>query len=597
MENDGESRDTEPRTVAYRVLSIRMIWYASAVIVVLGVAVAVWLLTAFGHGDAQERNQLEAIKTAGTIVVGTGGAAALLLAARRQRSTEIGLKQKDLDQAAAARTHALQEQMAEDTRLDAAERRLTELYSTAVDQLGSERLAVQLGGLYALERLGQNSPGQRQTIVNVLCAYLRMFTDAAADVVDSRENHIGQQGRVRQAVGEVLAAHLRPEAPDHRFWPDTDLDLAGASLLGFDLSGCRVRSAGFRSATFVGKASFGGTTFTDAAAFASAKFTAEADFTGARFESRAVFTAASFRGDAVFTSALFDDGLEFADAVFLRSSHFDSALPPELARQLTALPTHVPYSEVATSERDSVPLGVGIDGTPVCWRHDVDPHFVAFMGPESGKTTLLRTIITGIVERHTPAEALIMLVDYRRTSLGYVPADHLLAYAVSPPQLGSMLEDVRESMRRRLPGPEVTQEQLKNRSWWSGPDLYVIVDDADLVSVGDDDPLEPLREFLPQAKDVGLHLVLARRTEHAGEALGQGVLKKLADLATPGVVGDGDFLEGPLLGGVWPSALMPGRVTSVKRAGQELIQLAWSGPEPLEALPSNESGDSKPVSG
>jgi hypothetical protein len=611
VENDDESRPIEPGTVPYRVLSIRMIWFASAVIVVLGVAVAVWLLTAFGHGDAQERNQLEAIKTAGTIVVGTGGAAALLLAARRQRSTEIGLKQKDLDQAAAARTHALQEQMAEDTRLDSAERRLTELYSTAVEQLGSDRLAVQLGGLYALERLGQNSPGQRQTIVNVLCAYLRMFTDAAADVVDSREDHLAQQGRVRQAVGEVLAAHLRPDAPDHRFWPDTDVDLAGASLLGFDLSGCRVRMAGFRSATFVGKALFGGTKFTDAAGFASVKFTAEADFTATTFGGRADFTAASFRGDAVFTSARFDGGLKFDGAVFLTRSHFGLArftfgetapvpfeeLPPKLVRQLTALPTRVPYTEVTTPEPGSLPLGVGIDGTPACWRHDIDPHFVAFMGPESGKTTLLRTIISGIVERCTPAEALIMLVDYRRTSLGYVPAEHLLAYAVSTVQLRSMLEDVRESMRRRLPGPDVTQEQLKNRSWWSGPDLYVIVDDAELVSDGNHEPLEPLNEFIANAKDVGLHLVIARRTERAGKALGQGVLKTLADIATPGVVGDGDFLEGPLLGGVWPSSLMPGRVTSVRRARQKLVQLAWSDPEPLEARPSTEPGGSEGISG
>jgi hypothetical protein len=89
-------------------------------------------------------------------VVGTGGAVALLLAARRQRSAEIALKQKDLDQLAVARTHTLQERIAEDARLDAAERRLTELYTKAVDQLGSERLPVQLGGLYALERLGHS---------------------------------------------------------------------------------------------------------------------------------------------------------------------------------------------------------------------------------------------------------------------------------------------------------------------------------------------------------------------------------------------------------------------------------------------------------
>ncbi|WP_372670661.1 hypothetical protein [Amycolatopsis kentuckyensis] len=588
--DEGMARDHEPGEVAYRVLSIRMIWFASAVIVVLGVVVAVWLLAAFGHGDAQERNQLEAIKTAGTVVVGTGGAAALLLSARRQRSTEIGLKQKDLDQAAVARTHALQERMAEDARLDAAERRLTELYSTAVDQLGSERLAVQLGGLYALERLGQSSPGQRQTIVNVFCAYLRMFTDAAADVV---ENPLGQQGRVRQAVGEVLAAHLRPDAPDHRFWPDLDLDLAGASLLGFDLSGCRVRSAGFHSATFVGPARFAAATFTDAAGFASATFTAEADFTGTAFGGHTDFAAASFRGDAVFESASFAHGPEFADAVFLTRSRFDSAvftsgsvsfedLPDEPKRQLTALPTHVPYAAVPSAE--ALPIGLRIDGTAAVWDPRADPHFVAFMGPESGKTTLLRSILRGIVERHTPAEAVILLVDYRRTSLGYVATEHLLAYAVSHAQLSTMMEEVRESLRRRLPGPDVTQEQLKNRSWWSGPDLYVVVDDAELVAPGDVDPFEPLREFLPQAQDVGLHLVVARRTEGASAALEHGVLNTLAGLQTPGVIGDGDFREGPLVFGVWPSALMPGRVTAVsRRYGQELVQLAWPEPDPLES--------------
>ncbi|WP_086670842.1 hypothetical protein [Amycolatopsis pretoriensis] len=585
--DEGVARDDEPGEVAYRVLSIRMIWFASAVIVVLGIAVAVWLLAAFGHGDAQERNQLEAVKTAGTVVVGTGGAAALLLAARRQRSAEIALKQKDLDQAAVARTHALQERMAEDTRLDAAERRLTELYSTAVDQLGSERLAVQLGGLYALERLGQSSPGQRQTIVNVLCAYLRMFTDSAADVV---ENPVGQQGRVRQAVGEVLAAHLRPDAPDHRFWPDIDIDLAGASLLGFDLSGCRVRSAGFGAAAFVGPARFAGTTFTGAAGFASAEFTAVADFTGTTFGARADFTAATFRGDAVFASARFADGPEFADATFLTRSDFGSAgffessvpsdeLPPELARQLTTLPLHVPYAELPAS--DALPLGVRLDGTPAVWSPEADPHFVAFLGPESGKTTLVRGILRGIVERHTPAEAVILLVDYRRTSLGYVGTEHLLAYAVSTAQLGGMVEDVRQSLRRRLPGPDVTQEQLKNRSWWSGPELYVVVDDADLVTAGGIDPLEPLREFLPQAKDVGLHVVIARRTEGASGALEHGVLNTLAGLRVPGVVGNGDFREGPLLSGVWPSALMPGRVTAVsRRYGRELVQLAWPEPDP-----------------
>ncbi|MEV4250934.1 hypothetical protein AB0J63_47045 [Streptosporangium canum] len=57
---------------------------------------------------------------------------------------------------------------------DATERRVTELYTKAVEQLGHAGAAVRLGGLYALERLAQDNPGHRQTIVNVICAYLRM---------------------------------------------------------------------------------------------------------------------------------------------------------------------------------------------------------------------------------------------------------------------------------------------------------------------------------------------------------------------------------------------------------------------------------------
>ena len=58
--------------------------------------------------------------------------------------------------------------------LDATERRIAELYAKAVEQLGSDEAQVRFGGLYALERLAQDNPAHRQTIVNVICAYLRM---------------------------------------------------------------------------------------------------------------------------------------------------------------------------------------------------------------------------------------------------------------------------------------------------------------------------------------------------------------------------------------------------------------------------------------
>jgi hypothetical protein len=128
---------TGPEKVQYKVLAPRAIWSVAALIALVGVGVAVWLLLAFGRGGDEARNQLEAIKTAGTVVVGAGGGVALLLVARRQRSTEIALKQKDREQ-------AHQERVAAAAEADAAERRITELHTKAADQLGSEKAPVEI---------------------------------------------------------------------------------------------------------------------------------------------------------------------------------------------------------------------------------------------------------------------------------------------------------------------------------------------------------------------------------------------------------------------------------------------------------------------
>jgi hypothetical protein len=57
------------------------------------------------------------------------------------------------------------------TDLDATERRITVLYTKAVEQLGNDKAPARLSGLYALEKLAQDNPAHCQTIVNVICAY------------------------------------------------------------------------------------------------------------------------------------------------------------------------------------------------------------------------------------------------------------------------------------------------------------------------------------------------------------------------------------------------------------------------------------------
>lgn len=256
------------------------------------------------------------------------------------------------------------------------------------------------------------------------------------------------------------------------------------------------------------------------------------------------------------------------------------------APKVRMLPELLPYEELVAQDthRGSRLIPVGVDENalaPVYLDFDADPHFMAFMDGESGKTNLLRNIVRGITERYTPKQAVIILVDYRRTMLGFIESDHLLSYAVSSNQLGGVIGDVRKSMVKRLPGPDVTQEQLKNRSWWKGPELFVIIDDYDLVAPGGgSNPIQPLAEFLPQAKDVGLHVIAMRRTGGASRALFDPVIGKLKEIASPGLIGNGSRDEGALIAKVRPSAMPPGRGTLISRkAGEQLIQVAWIPPE------------------
>ena len=239
-------------------------------------AVTVTLLWVFlGSGSAADASRLEAIRTASSIVIGAGGAAALLLAARRQRYVELDLEQKDHD---------------------ASERRVTELYGKAADQLGSDKAPVRLAGVYALERLAQGSPEHRQTIVNVLCAYLRMPYDVSEGTAALQERE------VRGAAQNVFEAHLRPADPD-TFWPDIDLNLTGATLEWFWFRDCRARNAIFR-----------GTTFHEIAAFRDSTFTARSSFRGARFLSTADLRRTAFGPKTTdFRDATFDGSITFGE--------------------------------------------------------------------------------------------------------------------------------------------------------------------------------------------------------------------------------------------------------------------------------------------
>jgi hypothetical protein len=132
---------------------------------------------------------------------------------------------------------------------------ITERFTRAIDQLGSEHLDVRLGGIYALERIARDSPGDRATIGEVLTAYIRGHAP--------RPSRLDGQPPAEAAIEEV--AFLRLRAPDvqaaltvlgrGRFAdPDpeaprldlADTDLRRAYLSRADLRGARLDGAADR---------------------------------------------------------------------------------------------------------------------------------------------------------------------------------------------------------------------------------------------------------------------------------------------------------------------------------------------------------------
>jgi len=50
---------------------------------------------------------------------------------------------------------------------------VTDRYTKAIEQLGSDKRDVRIGGIYALERVARDSPRDHPTVIEVLAAFIR----------------------------------------------------------------------------------------------------------------------------------------------------------------------------------------------------------------------------------------------------------------------------------------------------------------------------------------------------------------------------------------------------------------------------------------
>lgn len=191
----------------------------------------------------------EALKTAGL----AGGAVvalyALWLNDRRRRVEEA-------------------RQAIEQQRHDVDRERISdERFAKSVELLGHEADQVRVGALHALAGLARTRPEYRQTVLDVLCSYLRRpFMHGRYEGVEGTAEE-KRELQVRLTAQRLIRDLLPPSDVDG---PGPDLDLTGAVLEYFDLSRRRIGGLLLRHASLYSSTNLSGSVFTGQAYFTAA---------------------------------------------------------------------------------------------------------------------------------------------------------------------------------------------------------------------------------------------------------------------------------------------------------------------------------------
>ena len=243
--------------------------------------------------------------------------------------------------------------------------------------------------------------------------------------------------------------------------------------------------------------------------------------------------------------------------------------------KLRLLPEMITVDEILAQlpEQQTLPTGggdmiLGVEESrlgPLMFNTRAESHLYLFGDSKTGKSTFLRSIMKEITRLYTPDQAKIIALDMRRSLMSDMPQEYVLRYLTNHQAAMKDLRDTAEFLRKRLPGPDVTAEQIRERSWWKGPELWILVDDYDLAITTSGNPLAELVDLLPQAGDIGLHVILTRRMGGAARASFEKVLQMMGDLAVTGILLSGNPSEGAIINGVKPRRAIPGRAQVIHR--------------------------------
>ena len=272
-------------------------------------------------------------------------------------------------------------------------------------------------------------------------------------------------------------------------------------------------------------------------------------------------------GRALVTDGLFThvalpriDGVDSAEDVSDGLQHLSEAVAvgaTERAVPVRLLPANLSPDGVELPEGRAL-VALGLDetdlSTTVLDMNGPDRHLIIFGDSGTGRTTMLRRVVTELVRTHSSDELVFAVFDPRRSLTGVVPEGYLGGTATSAVLAQKLVTAIVPELEARVPRSVDSSVEVAPPT----PHIVILIDDYDALGSGAG-PFKALMPFVPMGNEVGLSVVLTRRMTGAGRAMYDPLVNTMRDSGAAGFMFSGDRSEGMLLGNQRPRALPIGR--------------------------------------
>lgn len=176
--------------------------------------------------------------------------------------------------------------------------------------------------------------------------------------------------------------------------------------------------------------------------------------------------------------------------------------------------------------------------------------------------------------------AQVWLVDPRRQLHTVLDSSYIYRVASTPSTIKQRMQELAAVLAEREPDDNALAGSIGQVSW-SGPEIWLVIDDAQRLPAGFDSPLEPIARFVEAGADVGLRIIYTRAFGGLMSSMGADpVLRRLRESRAALLVMDSDPDDG-FIQGRWKGHPMPpgrGYLMNTAESGESGIYVQVADP-------------------